>query len=184
MKRLSERLKRPIVVAIERAQSLSIYRKAAARLRPDVRITEATEADLRTVHAWFSPDQEERIQRRAPGVTDFVAKHGDKIVGFVQLVRRSEDAGAHAGFWLCSLRVRLPYRGMGLGESLCQRVIDLARQEGAGELSLVVHEHNQRAAALYRKLGFAAKDVPELDAQFEQERLARGRRRMVMTKSF
>jgi len=184
MPRLSGLLKRPVVAAIEAVQSLPLYRSAAARFRPDVRITEATEADVRAVRAWFGAGEEEnRPQRRAPGVTDLVAKHGNRIVGFVQLVSRSEDAGPHAGFWLYSLRVRLTYRGMGLGETLCQRVIDLARQDGAKELSLVVHEHNRRAAALYCKLGFEKRAVPELDAQFEQDVQARGRRRMVMSKA-
>ena len=182
MGRRAEQLKRPIVAAIECIQGVKTYRALAARLRPAIHIVEATDADLRAIHAWFNPGEPDHPQGRAPGVTNYAAKHGDKIVGFVQMVRRSEDAGPHAGFWLYSLRVRLTYRGMGLGEDLCNQVIETARAEGAPELSLVVNADNDAAIGLYSKLGFTRKPVPELDAQFERDRAAMRHLRMVMSK--
>lgn len=168
VRRLLALLKRPVVAVVEAIQGLASYRAAAARFRPDVRIAEATGADLQAVHAWFTQSREVSPAPRNPGVTNFVAKHGTKIVGFVQLVRRGDDAGSHAGYWLYSLRVRLPYRGMGLGEALCQKVIDLAQAEHAPELSLMVNTDNNAAIPLYCKLGFAGKKVPELEPQTRQ----------------
>jgi GNAT superfamily N-acetyltransferase len=147
-----------------------------------VRITEATDDDLRAVRAWFNPGQDERPERRAPGVTDFVAKHGNRLVGFIQLVRRSEDFGVHGGFWLYSLRVRLTYRGMGLGEMLMQTGIERARQDGAREVSGIVLERNLPSMAMCRKLGFVVRTVPELDAQSAQGGQTLGGRRMLLTK--
>jgi ribosomal protein S18 acetylase RimI-like enzyme len=176
------RLKLLIVRAIEKVQSLALYRTAAARVRPEVQISEATEADLQAANKWFNPGETDRPQRHAPGVTNYVAKHRNRIVGFLQLVRRRDDTGPHGGFWLYSLRVRLTYRGMGLGETLCQRVIQQAQTEGAPELALLVVDSNHAAIALYRKLGFARKSVPELDALLERDREVHGWRRIVMSK--
>ena len=183
MKKLLRHLKLLVVRAIERVQTLTLYRKAAAPLRPGVRIAEANEADLKAANAWFDPGNTDRPQRNAPGVTNYVAKHGNRIVGFVQLVRRGEDMGVHAGCWLYSLRVRLTYRGMGLGEARCQRVLEDACKEGATELALLVVDTNQAAIALYRNLGFARKLVPALDAQLGQEIRAYRGKRIVMSKS-
>jgi L-amino acid N-acyltransferase YncA len=71
---------------------------------------------------------------------------------------------------------------MGLGETLCKKVIETASAEGAPELQLVVNADNRAAVALYSKLGFAHKPVPEMDAQFARDRLAFGHLRMVMSK--
>jgi ribosomal protein S18 acetylase RimI-like enzyme len=182
MGRMLAMLKRPMVIAIEQVQGLVIYRAAAARFRPIVRISEASETDVQAARAWFNPGSHDRPQPHAPGVTNYVAQRRGKIVGFVQLVRRGEDAGPHSGYWLYSLRVRLPYRGMGLGETLCQQVIEQAQKEGAPELALMVVENNDAATTLYGKLGFARKPVPALDAQMEQEARKSGRKRIVMSK--
>lgn len=45
-------------------------------------------------------------------------------------------------------------RGRGLLGRLVDEVAAWATERGAGSLSLLVHEHNPRAAAAYRRLGF------------------------------
>jgi ribosomal protein S18 acetylase RimI-like enzyme len=182
MHRFREAAKRPFVFAVEWIQSARVYRRLAIKCRPEIRISEASDADLRAVYAWFNPGQEQAPLSRSPDVTDFVAKHGTKIVGFVQLVSRPQSAGAHAGHWLYSLRVRLRYRGLGVAEDLCWKVIERARNAGAKQLSLIVVEGNHPAIALYRKLGFEPRTIPELERQFEEERLLLDQRRKVMSK--
>ncbi len=47
------------------------------------------------------------------------------------------------------------YRGRGLGERLIRAALDAARVQGFERVSLTVYGRNTRAAALYRKVGFA-----------------------------
>ncbi len=183
MRRFRELLKRPFVLLFEAAQTSRAYRNLAKRFRPEIQIKEATAEEYRAVQRWFNPDASHPPTAPNPNATNFVAKKGGRIVGFVQLVRHSEKAGPYAGHWLYSLRTRLTYRGMGLGEDLCQKVIDRAREEGAEELLLSVHQDNHAAIALYRKLGFEMTIIPALEEQLEREWLALGRRRVFMRKS-
>lgn len=180
MRRLRKSLKRPFVTLMEAAQTLPTYRTIAKRVRPGIEIGEATEVEYAAVHRWFNPGSSRPPGAANPNTTDFVAKKGDKIVGFVQLVRHSEKAGPHTGHWLYSLRTRLTYRGMGVGEDLCQKVIERARAEGAKELLLTVNEDNYAAIALYRKLGFEMTVIPALEERLEKEWQELGRRRVVM----
>lgn len=182
MRRFRERLKRPFVILLEAAQTSRMYRTLAKRLRPNVQIREATPEELEAVHRWFNPGASHPRGASNPNATHFVAKKGGRIVGFVQLVRHADTTGPYAGHWLYSLRTRLTYRGMGLGEDLCGKVIEIARKEGAEELLLSVNENNHAAIALYRKLGFETTVIPALEEQLEREWQALGRRRVVMRK--
>jgi RimJ/RimL family protein N-acetyltransferase len=47
------------------------------------------------------------------------------------------------------------YRGRGIGERLLRATIDAARAAGFERIELTVYARNVRAAALYRKVGFA-----------------------------
>jgi len=175
-------LKRPFVRLMEAAQTLPAYRRLARRIRPDIEIREATDEERGAVHRWFNPGASRPPGAANPSATNFVAKKGSRIVGFVQLVRHSDKAGPYAGHWLYSLRTRLTYRGMGLGEDLCQKVIDRAGEEGAKGLLLSVDEDNHAAIALYRKLGFERTIIPGLEERLEKEWQKLGRRRIVMRK--
>jgi ribosomal protein S18 acetylase RimI-like enzyme len=54
-------------------------------------------------------------------------------------------------FGIC---IQKPYRGMGLGEILMQRIAEIAKDIGPPIMSLTVQKANPRAVALYRKMGF------------------------------
>lgn len=171
-----------LVRIVEGVQSIPLYRRLAHAAKPEVDIHEASAEEHAIAQRWYNPDSPPPMSREDPNVTHFVAMHGRRLVGFVQLVRRTEEAGGHSGHWLYSLRVRLRYRGMGIGESLCQQVIGRAMAEGAPELLLLVREHNRSAIRLYTKMGFVPKVVPPLEPQLENERLFFGRRSIVMSK--
>ncbi len=83
---------------------------------------------------------------------------------------------------MSSLEVWRPYRGLGVGEALTQRVISEARARGATEVLLAVFNDNAPAGSLYRKLGFQRIVVPALEPTFEEEEEQLGRRRVVMCK--
>jgi len=163
-----------------KVQRFSAYRNLAGRFIKNIRIGEASETERLLVHTWWNPEYSGISVPASPHATDFVAKKGTKVIGYVQLVRRSEDFKAEAGHWLFGLLVKPLYRNMGIGEALSRKVIEQARQEGAKELLLLVHEDNRNAVNLYRKLGFERRVIEGLEESLEKERSVTGRRRVVM----
>lgn len=133
-------------------QGLPLYRAAARRLRPAVRICPAgPEEACRALDTCFGPGQGYHPRSE---VTPFVAYVGGSPAGFVELVRNDPLARSVPGYWLFSLYVRNRYRGFGVGADLCRAVIAAARAEGANSVTLFVDAGNAPACALYRKLGF------------------------------
>ena len=56
----------------------------------------------------------------------------------------------------CAIAIERAAWGAGLGTQLMGRVIELAREMGYEQLELGAYAENERAIALYRKLGFVA----------------------------
>jgi len=167
---------------ITNIQGFYVYRMFVRAFRARYELKEADEKDMQKVHAWLNPGGNVAPVRNDPNVTNWVAKRRDRVIGFVQLVRRPEGNQPYAGYWLYSLTAMFLYRGMGIGESLCSRVIEKARDEGAEELWLIVRLDRYQALSLYRKLGFMIKTIPAMKEQLEKETLAYGYRRVVMSK--
>lgn len=171
-----------LVSSIQKIQSLTLYRKCIKLFPCRVDISEAAEEDISLFYKWVNPDYEGPFST-GTAVTNFIAKRGEKIVGFVQLVRNTK--GIYSGYGLFSLTIKTLYRGLGLGEALTLKVIEKAQDEGAEELHLFVFEDNRRAIMLYRKLGFAINRFPQVEEKLEEERKScGGRRRILMIKKF
>jgi ribosomal protein S18 acetylase RimI-like enzyme len=147
---------------------------------PRAVIGEATREDMHAVQERFTPGRSQDEAQPAPNLTNYVARRRGEIAGFVQLVRHPESHFPWVGYWLFSLHVWEPYRRLGIGRQLTDRVIDQASAEGARELWLVVFEDNLRAIRLYRRLGFEQVTLAALDPQLVEEREKTGRRRVVM----
>jgi signal peptidase I len=171
---------RPASAILRRLQRLPRFRAWVKRFRPAFTIEEATPSDLLAVHAWMNPGTDAMPQRQMPGVTNYVAKHGDQLFGFVQLVRHPPEHFPFVGHWLFGLVVWGRYRGMGIGEALTHRVVEQAQSEGARELRLPVYADNPPAINLYRKLGFELVDAPEFARMLGDEKSQTGRQRVVM----
>jgi ribosomal protein S18 acetylase RimI-like enzyme len=173
---------RAVAATLRRAQALPVYRAAGRRLAMRVHVTEATRAEVAVVQRRLNPLGIDAAPSGDPNVTDWVAKRGGRVIGFVQYVVQDEGTGPWAGDWLFSLTVWGRYRGLGVGGALTQQVIDQARERGAKELLLAVSEDNTRAITLYRKLGFEQIVVAALELTFAEEKAQTGRRRIVMRK--
>ena len=66
-------------------------------------------------------------------------------------------AGAHIILdegHITNIAVHAPFRGRGIGRLITQALLQYASNLGAGYLTLEVREHNERAQALYKSLGF------------------------------
>ncbi len=91
----------------------------------------------------------ENIDRNNP---QFVAEDAGAIIGWCDVRRETVPTYAHEGMLGMGL---LPgYRGHGLGERMLRTTLDAARRAAFERVSLSVYASNQRALALYRKVGF------------------------------
>jgi len=169
---------------LHKAQEFVIYRRFARNLRPDLTILKADDKDMNAVHTQWDSEIQLEPYRRNPEVTNVVAKHGNTILGFIQLVHHPDSHHPYTGFWLSSLTVRAPYRGMGIGRELVMRVILIAQEEGATALSLLVSEKNRPAIALFRDLQFVPATIPGLEERLEEDYAASGTRRIAMRRVF
>lgn len=91
-----------------------------------------------------------RAARGADGGDAFqvLADAGDRLVGTCVCFLREGAA------WLAAVYLAPEARGRGLLGELVERCADWARQQGAPELALEVHEDNARARTAYARLGF------------------------------
>jgi len=172
-----------VTFCVREIQGIYVYRWIARSLQFFIEIKEADERELKAFHAWHRPHNNGTSVSKDPRATDFVARKGNKIIGFAQLVRHSENIDFCEGYWLFGLVVKTLHRGMGIGERLGQAVIEKAREEGAKEIFLLVRDNNHQAIELYRKLGFRMKVIPKLEAQLSKEVELGAHRRVAMTKS-
>ena len=109
-------------------------------------------------------DREERWRARLelPGSHNLIALLNEVPIGMASGVPADEEAHSPAGgaAELISMWVAPEARGCGVADELIDRVETWARREGAKQLRLAVTDGNDRAAALYRRHGFA--DTGEL----------------------
>jgi GNAT superfamily N-acetyltransferase len=84
-----------------------------------------------------------------------VARDGGKVVAMASLLYSISTAEGGLAASFEDFIVLPGYRGKGLGKALLAHVIAEARREGVLRLTLLTDRQNERAQALYRKLGFA-----------------------------
>lgn len=103
---------------------------------------------------WSVRDQREMLVElaRNPKEVAFVAEVGPRLVGYVSATGGAYRRNAHKARLVIGIMDE--FAGKGLGTELMQRVEDWARERGLRRLELTVMKHNERAVALYRKVGF------------------------------
>jgi GNAT superfamily N-acetyltransferase len=84
-----------------------------------------------------------------------VARDGGRVVAMASLLYSISTAEGGLAASFEDLVVLPGYRGKGVGKALLQHVIAEARKQGVLRLTLLTDRQNERAQALYRKLGFA-----------------------------
>ena len=84
-----------------------------------------------------------------------VARDGGRVVAMASLLYSISTAEGGLAASFEDLVVLPGYRGKGVGKALLQHVIAEARKQGVLRLTLLTDGQNERAQALYRKLGFA-----------------------------
>jgi signal peptidase I len=173
-------LRRIAAFTLLRLQRRGSYRAIGRSLGLRIETVQAAREDLEAVSRHLDPLGSSFGLSADPGATDYVARRGAEVIGYVQLVDRSKDYAPWSGYWLFSLVVWNRYRGLGVGEALTRLVIQQAKARGAEELLLVVREDNWSAIALYDKLGFQRVVLPDLEPLLAAEKDQLGRRRVAM----
>lgn len=81
-----------------------------------------------------------------------------EMVASTSVLREWSDWHAQYYWWIQSMYVVPDHRGRGLVEMLIRKVSAEARDNGAADLRLYVHQQNSRAIRAYRRCGFS--DLP------------------------
>jgi ribosomal protein S18 acetylase RimI-like enzyme len=88
----------------------------------------------------------------------FVAKEGDKVVGFVFAQMVPWIDGIEKAVWLENIGVDPEFRRMGIGYSLLKHLAAEGKKQGAQVLHSSVSPDNVSSLLMHRKLGFLAED--------------------------
>jgi GNAT superfamily N-acetyltransferase len=110
--------------------------------------------------AEFQPDADK--QKRALGAilanpsvgTLYVAREGRRPVAMASLLYTISTAEGGKAAWFEDLVVHPDERKRGIGEALLKHVIEQARAEGITRITLLTDMQNERAQAMYRRVGF------------------------------
>jgi len=186
--------KRGLSWVLRRLQSLKIYRVIAGKLiNSTINYRIATEKDASKLSGFYGykrlPEIEDpavlpknRIQNRSDYGYTFIACERGKILGAMEITRFPDDEVSYPDRWLFGIRVRIPYRGIGIGEGLVRRAIEKASEEGARRLNLLVCEKNKAAMNLFHKMGFRRISIQALDEQLEEEAKQTNQQRIILSK--
>ena len=84
----------------------------------------------------------------------FVAREGKRVVAMASLLYTVSTAEGGKAAWFEDLVVHPDERKRGIGEALLKVVVDHARAEGILRITLLTDMQNERAQAMYRRVGF------------------------------
>ena len=138
------------------ASDAAVLAQLGARTFSETFAADNTPEDMAAyLAASFSPEQQ--AAELAQARTAFLIGEIDKVaVGYAMLHAAAppQQASSERSVELVRLYVSRDWHGRGVGESLMQACLDLARQQGYRNLWLGVWERNARARAFYRKWKF------------------------------
>ena len=84
----------------------------------------------------------------------FVAREGREVVAMASLLYTVSTAEGGRAAWFEDLVVAPEQRKRGIGEALLKHVVAEARKDGVLRLTLLTDMQNERAQAMYRRVGF------------------------------
>jgi ribosomal protein S18 acetylase RimI-like enzyme len=84
----------------------------------------------------------------------FVARDGREVVAMASLLYTVSTAEGGKAAWFEDLVTAPEHRKRGIGEALLKHVVNEARNEGVLRITLLTDMQNERAQAMYRRVGF------------------------------
>ncbi|HHT76198.1 MAG TPA: GNAT family N-acetyltransferase [Methanomassiliicoccaceae archaeon] len=88
----------------------------------------------------------------------FVAKEGDKVVGFVFAQMIPWVDGIEKAIWVENIGVDPEFRRMGIGYMLMRRLAEEGKKMGGNVIHSSISPDNISSLLLHKKLGFLAED--------------------------
>ncbi len=110
--------------------------------------------------AEFVPDRDKQEHALSTILKDakvgriFVAREGERVVAMASLLYTISTAEGGKAAMFEDLVVHPEYRRRGIGASLLGFVIEKAKEQAVLRITLLTDMQNERAQALYRRLGF------------------------------
>jgi len=86
------------------------------------------------------------------GIPQFVAVDGERVVGWCDVVPKSQETLRHSG--TLGMGVAATHRGIGVGTALLRATLEGAFARGLSRIELVVRADNEPAIALYHRQCF------------------------------
>lgn len=80
-------------------------------------------------------------------------RDGGELCGYIAVKPEEDDR-----FFLIKLYLRADKRGQGIARTMLEKVFQEARNAGKKSVYLTVNKHNDRAVAVYKKIGFELTD--------------------------
>ena len=84
----------------------------------------------------------------------FVAREGREVVAMASLLYTVSTAEGGKAAWFEDLVTAPEHRKRGIGEALLKHVVNEARNDGILRITLLTDMQNERAQAMYRRVGF------------------------------
>ncbi|MBA5850818.1 ribosomal protein S18-alanine N-acetyltransferase [Clostridium sp. cel8] len=109
----------------------------------------------------------DRLSFKTPWSRESLVKEvdGNKFSRYVAAVIYGNVIG-YAGMWIIideahitNIAVHPQYRGIGVGNMLMEKLIEICKREGIGDMTLEVRKSNIIAQSLYKKYGFLAEGM-------------------------
>jgi ribosomal protein S18 acetylase RimI-like enzyme len=131
-------------------------------------------AVLFTDEAEFQPNADK--QRRAleqilnnPSIgTLYVAREGKRVIAMASLLYTISTAEGGKAAWFEDLVVHPDERNRGIGEALLKHVVAQARADGIRRITLLTDMQNERAQAMYRRVGFVGSPMRPMRLKIKQ----------------
>jgi ribosomal protein S18 acetylase RimI-like enzyme len=101
----------------------------------------------------------------------FVAREGREVVAMASLLYTISTAEGGKAALFEDLVVAPEHRKRGIGASLLKHIIEQARAEGVLRITLLTDMQNERAQALYRRLGFVGSPMRPMRLRLKKSKI-------------
>lgn len=99
----------------------------------------------------------------------FVAREGREVIAMASLLYTISTAEGGKAALFEDLVVSPEHRKRGIGAALLKHVIEQARAEGVLRMTLLTDMQNERAQALYRRLGFVGSPMKPMRLRLKRK---------------